>query len=185
MKRLLLLAALLTAMAAWANDLKDDSQPCYTFDSETGALTLISGKFDCGVKWRDLVVADVKSVTATSDVSFTGDCQVLFYKFTNCESMDLSNVNTSEMTSAFSMFAFCESLTSLNISGWIMDNVTDMGDMFRRCKLLTSLDISGWNTENVTDVGSLFFHCESLTSLDLSGWNVANVWNMYSTRWRD
>ena len=152
----------------------------YTFDSATGALTLNWGEYDRYNNWDyDVINTTVKSVTATSEVSFTGDCSQLFYNFNHCESMDLSRINTSGMTSANRMFRDCASLTSLDLSDWNTANVTDMYEMFSYCDNLTTLDLSGWNTGNVTDMGLMFYDCLSLTSLDITGWNTCNVVDMY------
>ena len=156
------------------------STPKYTFDSTTGALTLNWGEFNKYDNWDyDVTNTAVKSVTATSEVSFTDDCSQLFYNFNHCESMDLSRVNTSGMINASRMFRGCEKLTSLDLSGWNTGNVTDMYEMFRDCERLTSLNLSGWDTGNVTNMGLLFSYCMSLTSFDLSGWNTAKVIDMF------
>ncbi|MBO7610450.1 MAG: BspA family leucine-rich repeat surface protein [Muribaculaceae bacterium] len=153
--------------------------PQYTYDSTTGELALIWGEFNKDNKWGDDVPAEaVTSVTATSEVSFTGDCSELFYNFESCESMDLSNVNTSAMTSTCDMFCQCEALTSLNISNWDIGNVTNMAGMFNYCSSMTSFDISGWNTAIVTDMEGLFANCSSLTSVDLSDWDFSSVTNL-------
>ena len=153
--------------------------PKYTFDSFTGALTLIWGEFNNDDKWGDEVTnTAVTSITATSDVSFTGDCSNLFAGFYNCESMDLNNVNTSGMTVCYSMFNNCARLDELDLSGWNTGNVTDMSSMFYNCSGLDLLDLSGWNTDNVTDMSSMFYNCSGLTSLDLLGWNTAKVTDM-------
>ena len=178
----------------------------YTYNSSTGALALIWGDFNKNNKWGSEVTATaVTSVTATNDVSFTGNCYNLFYNFTNCTSMELGNVNTDALNNMYCMFWGCSSLTtldlsgwntanvtnmsnmfirstslqSLNLSGWNTANVTNMSDMFRECSGLQSLDLSGWNTANVTDMSWMFRQCSSLQSLSLSGWNTANVTNMY------
>ena len=153
--------------------------PRYTFDSETGELALLWGEFNKDYKWGSEVTASaVKSVTATSEVSFTGKCDKLFNQFTHCESMDLSNVNTAGMTGAYMLFASSPSLTSLNLSGWNTGNITSMRYMFAGCSGLTMLDLSGWNTSNVIGMSYMFYGCSGLTSLDLSGWNTANVTDM-------
>ena len=178
----------------------------YTYNSSTGALALIWGDFNKNNKWGSEVTATaVTSVTATNDVSFTGNCYNLFYNFTNCTSMELGNVNTDALNNMYCMFWGCSSLTtldlsgwntanvtnmsymfirstslqSLNLSGWNTANVTDMSNMFRECSGLQSLDLSGWNTANVTQMSSMFQQCSSLQSLNVSGWNTANVTNMY------
>ncbi|MBR4829347.1 MAG: hypothetical protein IKZ92_06060, partial [Muribaculaceae bacterium] len=74
-----------------------ESIPKYTYDNTTGALTLNWGEFNKDDNWGSEVTASaVKSVTATNEVSFTGDCSYLFTGFSHCESMDLSDVNTSQ-----------------------------------------------------------------------------------------
>ena len=153
--------------------------PRYTYDSTTGTLSLNWGEFNKDNKWGDDVPASaVTSVTATSEVSFTGDCSDLFYNFSSCESMDLNNVNTSAMTSACDMFKLCEALTSLDLSNWNTANVTNMASMFYNCSSLTSLDVSHFNTSNVNFISSMFHYCSSLDSLDVSTWNTSNVTNM-------
>jgi len=151
----------------------------YTYDSATGALTLLRGEFNKDNKWgNDVPATAVKSVTATSEVSFTGDCSQLFYNFESCERMDLNHVNTSAMTSACEMFMQCEALTTLNISSWNTSAVTNMSSMFYYCSSMKSFDISGWNTASVTSMESMFSYCTSLTSLNISSWNTSAVTNM-------
>ena len=66
----------------------------------------------------------------------------------------------------FGMFWNCSSLKSLpDISQWNTSNVTTMGCMFSDCNSLTSLpDISKWNTSNVTSMEIMFWGCSSLKS---------------------
>ena len=89
-----------------------------------------------------------------------------------------STGKTAIVTSMNNMFYFCESLTSLDLSGWNTSNITDMSGMFVSCSSLTSLDLSGWNTSNVTDMHGMFSYCNRLTTLDVSGWNTSKIINM-------
>ena len=159
--------------------------PQYTYNSTTGELALLWGEFNKDHKWgNDVDEENVTSVTATSEVSFTGDCSELFYNFESCESMDLNLVNTSAMTSACDMFLQCEALTTLNISNWNTSNVTDMAGMFYYCSSMKAFNISNWNTANVTNMEGMFSNCDSLTSLDLSNWNTSKVTDLsYMFRW--
>ena len=57
-----------------------------------------------------------------------------------------------------------------------------MSDMFYNCTALTSLDLSSFDTNSVTNMGGLFSDCSSLTSIDLSTFNTekANImWSMF------
>ena len=154
----------------------------YTFDPATGELHLISGFFR-GTTWQttdygsatpawtanDFNGADVKSITADAGVKFTGDCTGMFKRnFSNCESIDLSNVDTSNVTNMQAMFRQCTGLVSLDISGFNTSNVTNMYGMFFGDSKLTSLDLSSFDMSKVTDVGYMFNACSTLRSLTLS-----------------
>ena len=76
------------------------------------------------------------------------------------------------------MFSLCSSLTSLDVTHFNTEKVTDMSCMFSSCSSLTSLDVTHFNTANVTNMGYMFSRCSSLTSLDLSNFNTAKVTNM-------
>ncbi len=138
----------------------------YTFDSETGELKLLCGEFNKDNKWgSDVPPMEVKSVTATNEVSFTGNCWQLFYDFYYCESMDLSRVNTSNATNTGFMFQYCANLTSLDLSGWNTSRVTEMRGMFYNCGSLSTLDISDFSTANVKDMRYMFSYCYNLNTI--------------------
>ena len=139
------------------------------------------GTFNKDDKWGSEVIATaVTSVTATSDVSFTGDCSELFKGFGNCTSMDLNNVNTSSVTSMSNMFENCSSLTSLDLSNWNTDDVNILNNMFKSCTSLRNVDVSNFNTSMVYTMYSMFQDCSSLVRLDLSGWDTRNGTDMAS-----
>ena len=63
------------------------------------------------------------------------------------------------------MFKDCSSLTSINLSNFNTNNVTDMGYMFKDCKSLTSIDITNFDCEKIktTDcLKDMFIGCNSL-----------------------
>ena len=94
-------------------------------------------------------------------------------------SLDLSAWNTDSLTNIRYMFGDCTKLTSLDLSGWNMSNVTSMEGLFGHDQQLTNLRFDGWNTGNVRLMGHMFEYCTKLTSLDLSGWDTSNVTDMY------
>ena len=107
------------------------------------------------------------------------NCCYWFYNCSKCTSMDLTGLDTGNVTNMDSMFRVCSSLTSLNLSSFDTSNVTNMKSMFSGCSGLTNLSIN-FNTANVTNMGSMFNGCSGLTSLNLSNFNTANVTNMGS-----
>ena len=114
-------------------------------------LHLKSGEFNAGSWESNITEANILTVTANDGVKFTGNCAwmfspVVFSSFTSCESIDLSVVNTSEVTNMFSMFKGNPNLTSLNIANF---NTTQMNNdrskfyyIFENCPNLRELTIS-------------------------------------------
>ena len=66
------------------------------------------------------------------------------------------------------MFAYCSALPSLDISSLNTSNVTDMTWMFYSCSTLESLDLSRFNTEKVTTMNRMFAFNENITTIYVS-----------------
>ncbi|EMF0334155.1 BspA family leucine-rich repeat surface protein, partial [Enterococcus faecium] len=93
-------------------------------------------------------------------------------------SLDVTHFDTNNVTNMYYMFNDCSSLTSLDVTHFDTNNVTNMGSMFRGCSNLTSLDVTHFDTNNVTNMENMFANCSSLTSLDLSHFDTSNVITM-------
>ena len=75
----------------------------------------------------------------------------------------LENLDVSEATSLTMMFGLCESLTSLDLSGFNTAKVTDMSSMFQGCKKLEQILVSdAFTTAAVTASGYMFYNCTAL-----------------------
>ena len=103
----------------------------------------------------------------------------LFEKLTNMTALNLSNVDTSKVTTMYAMFYNCTSLTNLNVSNFNTINVTNMAYMFDRCQSLTTLDVSNFDTSKVTTMKQMFNYCYVLSELDVSNFNTSKVTTMY------
>ena len=101
-----------------------------------------------------------------------------FSGFSKMTSIDLSALDTSEVTDMSYMFKSCNGLTSLDVSKFDTSQVTTMTWMFAECSSLTSLDVSKFDTSKVTNMSYMFYNCRSLTSLDVSKLDTSNVTNM-------
>ena len=93
-------------------------------------------------------------------------------------SLDLTGFDTENVTNMNAMFRDSFGLPELDVSKLNTANVTDMSYMFAGCSQLKRLDVSGFKTENVTDMNYMFFGCNQLTTLDLSGFKTEKVTNM-------
>ena len=111
-------------------------------------------------------------------VDDTNSCYYLFYYYGGT-SLDLSNLDTSNVTNMRYMFNYCSNLTNITF-GEKFDtrNVTHMVGMFSSCHALQTLDLSHFNTSNVNSMSYMFQSCQKLTSLNLSSFNTSNVISM-------
>ena len=104
----------------------------------------------------------------------------MFYDCKTLETIDLSSLNTNNVTDMNNMFYGCESLKSINLSSFNTNNVTNMSEMFSYCSSLKLIDLSSFNTNKVTNMSCMFFFCSSLESIDLSLFNTNNLTKMGS-----
>ena len=127
----------------------------------------------------------------------------------NVETLDVSGIDTSEMTTLFSMFCNmqkvktldvsgfdtsnvdglynflaiflnCYSLESVDVSNWDTSKATTLQYLFCDCRALQSIDVSNWVTNNVTSMQKAFNNCQSLTSLDLHNWDTSSATDVYA-----
>ena len=90
----------------------------------------------------------------------------------------LQYLNIEKAKSTEEMFRGCEALTSVDVSGLNTANVTNMQRMFWDCKALQTAKFGGkFTTANVENMSNMFYQCNSLTSLDLSTFNTAKCKN--------
>ena len=91
-------------------------------------------------------------------------------------SLDLSNFDTSNLTSLWGMFEDCQA-TSINLESFDTSNVTSMVNVFHSCAV-KSLDLSNFETSKVTSMSEMFRFCRNLDYLNLSSFDDSNVKDM-------
>ncbi len=117
----------------------------------------------------------------SAEINVTGirDTSCMFRNCTNIKSIDVKNLDTSQVSNMEQMFYGCASLENLDTSGFQTGNVILMDGMFEGCTSLKTLDVSVFNTQNVTWMANMFKGCSSLKILDVSGFDTRNVWKFY------
>lgn len=98
-------------------------------------------------------------------------------------SIDLSSINTSEVTNMSSMFKGASSLNSLDLSRFDTRKVHDMSEMFSGITSGYSrdsfaLDLSSFNTQNVTNMKGMFKDSNKFTNINMSSFNTSKVTDM-------
>ena len=150
-----------TAIKSWdLSETGDGSVMGYLEDDGTG-----TGTYKLTIGGKGGVVANESMIA-------------YFDGFTNMTSIDLSALDTSEVTNMSYMFAWCTNLINLDVSGFDTSKVVDMSGMFDECNAVSELDVSGFDTSKVTDMSRMFSDCYGFTSLDVSNFDTSQVVNM-------
>lgn len=208
-------ACLLLSFPVKADIASGTSGGCTWVIDDAGTLTIrptngVSGTLESYVTtaapWQNNT--QVTSVIIQPGVK-TRESAKLFYGLSNCESMVLSNLDTSNSTTMNNMFRNCTKLKTLVLSDkFNTSNVTTMTYMFSGCSAIQSLELpesfdttkvtsmgymfmdcnslaslifpDSVNTSSATSMRNMFNNCKSLVSLDLSGFNTSNVTGMES-----
>ena len=101
--------------------------------------------------------------------------------FANCsilKELDLTHMDTSNVTTMYSMFYNCRDLNMVKgLEDFDVSNVTTIYGMFQGCDSLTRLDLSKWNPKNLTTMYQCFWDMQKLNYLDISSWDLANITN--------
>ena len=127
-----------------------------------------------------------------------GNWDIALARSTKLEKVDLSHLDTSEITSARWMLGDDTALTEANVANWSFNNnanltglfggstgdsnlqrvdmsnmdlskVENLSSMFENATSLSKIDgIGEWNVSNATDMNHMFANCSALTSLNLS-----------------
>ena len=97
----------------------------------------------------------------------------MFQECNELEYLDLSNFNTSKVTTMEAMFNQCRKLKEIKgINNFNTNNVTNMRVMFQECNELEYLDLSNFNTSNVIDMRAMFRNCYKLSYLNLESFTI-------------
>ena len=118
-----------------------------------------------------------KTIIIHDKIFPTNNVAYWFISYSGTE-LNLSNMDTKNVTNMSSMFSGCSNLTSLNVSGFDTGNVTDMSHMFWECSSLPELDLRNFDTHRVTNMISMFNGCSNLKIINLSSFDTSAVESM-------
>ena len=114
-------------------------------------------------------------VGQNGNVVLATNAKHVFTSFSNISTLDISNIDTSNVTNMNGMFQGSQG-TTLDLSGFDTSNVTTMVAMFALSRVKT-IDLSSFDTSNVTNMERMFYFSKA-TTLDLSSFDTSNVTNM-------
>ena len=135
---------------------------------------LVINTYD-SIKGEQLVVYSYKEICL-------GELKIVLggmshFQKTDFTSIDLHNVNTSEIRIAVAMFEDCKA-KNIDVSTIDTSNMVTMGYMFRGVQLSTTLDLSNFKTNKLIDMIGMFEGAK-LKELKLDKFDTSNVIDMH------
>ena len=107
-----------------------------------------------------------------------------FYGLDALESIDLSGLDSSQVTTMHGMFSGCLSLDIVDLALLDSSSATDISYLLQDCELIESVDLSSWNLSCVENISGLFYGCSSLTDVNLDSLkeagNLQNISEMFA-----
>ena len=148
----------------------------YEFTSQENTIKLVYEDTKTSFRCLFYKCSDIDEIDASNlNTSNANDMTYMFERCSSLTSLNVNNFNTEKISSMRSMFGYCSSLSSLNISHFNTPSLIDMAYVFRGCSNLTSIYLLNFNTKKVNVMDQLFYGCSSLTSLDISNFNTSKV----------
>ena len=122
------------------------------------------------------------------DVIVPTSTSAWFYFFENSTNIDVTKLNTSNVTNMSSMFSSAGQFSTtlfeiVGLNNWDTSSVTDMSYMFKsagnKATTWSIGDISGWDVSNVTSMIGIFSSAGSATTTwsigNISGWDTSSL----------
>lgn len=157
----------MTTTAEYLTQLQTDMQTLKTNVSNKGVAVDNNDNFTT-------LVSKVASIPSGASPDYAS-----FY-YCDAETLDVSWLDTSNITNMNYMFSNCSAIEELDVSNFDTENVTNMSRMFTSCTALTELDLSTFDTSSVTTMASMFSGCSSLETLDIDDFDYTDVTAMSS-----
>ncbi len=148
----------------------------YYGEKPEGAMGIVAtGGFIKRIPWNSAAGTIEKVVFDASFANYDG-VKTTEKWFNGCKNLTtitgLENLNTSSVTTMASMFANCESLTTLDLSSFKTANVTSFYYFLKGCKNLKTVNVSSFSLSKAEDLRYMFSECESLEAIDLSNFTT-------------
>ena len=101
----------------------------------------------------------------------------MFDGLDNIKEVDLSNFDSSKVTSMAAMFRECKNIEKINFWNINTSSIINMERLFLSCTKLTSIDVFNFDASQVTTMKSMFARCNSIKTIDTSNFNTSKSRN--------
>ena len=106
--------------------------------------------------WYDSASKTLYYFTEGEKIELTQYCNQMFSGMSNLRELDLSNFDTSRVTSFYQMFMGASSLKKLDLSGFKTSKIKVMVEMFKNMVSLEEVDLSNFDMSKVEQIGEMF-----------------------------
>ncbi len=153
-----------------------------------GAANVLSIKFegkavansDASGLFADMFSLETIDNLSQLDTSQVTTMMYMFSRDLSLKALDLTGLSTSKVTNMQNMVFGLYSLTSLDLTPLDTSQVTSMAGMVGGNINLTQLNVSNLNTSKVVDMAGLFMMDRNISTLDLSNFDTSQVRDMSS-----
>ena len=112
------------------------------------------------------------------DTSNMTSMSKMFYNSSKLVNIDLSEFKTSKLLYFNNMFNGCSSLVNLDLSSFDTSKISNFSNLFKDCTSLKKINLSSFDTHSATIFAFTFMNCQSLENLNLSNFNTSKVTTM-------
>ena len=158
----------------WYTDKDNNSLYEISIGSENGSVEANTNGSGMFAYLDNVSSLDLSGLDTSNMTSMTH----MFYNSSKLVNIDLSEFKTSKLLYFNNMFNGCSSLVNLDLSSFDTSKISNFSNLFKDCTSLKKINLSSFDTHSATIFAFTFMNCQSLENLNLSNFNTSKVTDM-------
>ena len=158
----------------WYTDKDNNSLYEISIGSENGSVEANTNGNKMFAYLDNVSSLDLSGLDTSNMTSMT----YMFYNSSKLVNIDLSEFKTSKLLYFNNMFNGCSSLVNLDLSSFDTSKISNFSNLFKDCTSLKKINLSSFDTHSATIFDCIFMNCQSLENLNLSNFNTSKVTTM-------
>ena len=158
----------------WYTDKDNNSLYEISIGSENGSVEANTNGNGMFAYLDNVSSLDLSGLDTSNMTSMTH----MFYNSSKLVNIDLSEFKTSKLLYFNNMFNGCSSLVNLDLSSFDTSKISNFSNLFKDCTSLKKINLSSFDTHSATIFAFTFMNCQSLENLNLSNFNTSKVTDM-------
>ena len=158
----------------WYTDKDNNSLYEISIGSENGSVEANTNGNGMFAYLDNVSSLDLSGLDTSNMTSMTH----MFYNSSKLVNIDLSEFKTSKLLYFNNMFNGCSSLVNLDLSSFDTSKISNFSNLFKDCTSLKKINLSSFDTHSATIFAFTFMNCQSLENLNLSNFNTSKVTTM-------